>query len=382
MFYGQPDTGKSTTLDVYKELIGNENISTESLGALTKSDYHGDYARARLDGKLVNIAADVSNRINDVGMAKTLISREAVSARNPNQRGFDMRNYARLVFAMNELPPQFFSDAALTKRAAIIEFDRQVLAHEKDTDFAEKIIAIELSGVLNWLVGGLSRLIATGRLDPPTCCLEAMERIQKEVDPLSGWLVERKYCQGMADRITLKEAYADFKEYCQENGNQVLAKKTCRDCGTLAIGWKPRTVISGSVFISKCLCRFFNPHNPRPMKTGTKQEKNRGLKRGSNWRIIPQSPFNPHSDSEKYGSGIVGIENFRQSCFFSFSVNCYQNLSTENWKLRFASEMRSCLSNRPAKTSISRYLGVLGRLLCGKINLPSCRRTTIRTDRR
>ena len=86
-------------------------------------------------------------------------SREDVSVRSPYRPPFTLRNYARLIFAMNNLSPQFFTDAALTKRAAIIEFDRQVLANEKDTDFAEKIIAVELSGVLNWLVDGLGRLI-------------------------------------------------------------------------------------------------------------------------------------------------------------------------------------------------------------------------------
>ena len=226
ILYGQRDTGKSTTLDVYKALLGAENISTETLAALTKTDYTGDYARARLDGKLVNIASDVSKKISDEGLTKTLISREAVSARHPHGKGFDMRDYARLVFAMNELPPQFFSDAALTKRAAIIEFDQQVAAHSKDTDFAEKMIANELPGVLNWIIDGLRLLIAAGRLDPPKCCVEAMERIRKENDPLSGWLEERQYYVGNSDSVEVKNAYPDFKEYCRENGNSEPSKKT------------------------------------------------------------------------------------------------------------------------------------------------------------
>jgi putative DNA primase/helicase len=226
IFYGQRDTGKSTTLDVYKALIGMENISTESLAALTQTDYHGDYARARLDGKVVNIASDVSKKIHDEGMTKTLISREAVSARNPNQKGFDMRNYARLVFAMNELPSQFFTDAALTKRAAIIEFDQQVAPQNKDTDFAEKIIADELPGILNWIIAGLDRLLKTGRLDPPPCCIAAMDKIRRESDPLAGWLEERQYHVGDSTSVSVKEAYADFREYCQENGNTPPAKRT------------------------------------------------------------------------------------------------------------------------------------------------------------
>jgi len=184
------------------------------------------YARARLDGKLVNIASDVSKKISDEGLAKTLISREAVSARRPHKEGFNMKDYARLVFAMNELPPQFFSDAALAKRAAIIEFDQQVTPQKKDTDFAEKIIANELPGVLNWIIDGLTRLNAAGRLDAPPCCVEAMDKIRKENDPLAGWLGEKEYSVGNQDSIKVKDAYENFKEYCRENGNHAASKKT------------------------------------------------------------------------------------------------------------------------------------------------------------
>jgi len=129
-----------------------------------------------------------------------------------------MRDYARLVFAMNELPPQFFSDAALAKRAAIIEFDQQVAPQAKDTDFAEKIIANELPGVLNWIIDGLTQLNAAGRLDAPACCVEAMDKIREENDPLAGWLGEKEYSVGNQDSIKIKDAYENFKEYCRENG--------------------------------------------------------------------------------------------------------------------------------------------------------------------
>ena len=227
LLLGQRDTGKSTTLLVLQELLGMENITTESLAALTKSDTQGDYARARLDGKLLNIASDISAKINDEGITKVIISRERVSARHPYGEGFDMRNYARLIFAMNDLPHQFFTDAALTKRAAIILFDQQINADEIDTGFVEKIIANELPGVLNWILTvGLVPLLKIGRLDPPQCCLEDMARIRKDVDPLSAWLAEKDYQPGNAHWIVVKEAHDDFDKFCRRNRNVTPATKT------------------------------------------------------------------------------------------------------------------------------------------------------------
>ena len=226
VLYGRPDTGKSTTLDTVKALFGAENISAESLAALTKSDYHGDYARARLDGKLVNIASDIGKKIHDEGMTKTLISREMVSARHPNQKGFDMTNYARLIFAMNDLPPQFLTDTALAKRAAVVEFDQQIASQDIKGGFVENIIENELPGVLNWIINGLDRLLKKGRLDAPQCCVEAMDRIRTELDPLSEWLAARGYQRGKSMNILVREAYPDFVECCKNDGNQVLSKKT------------------------------------------------------------------------------------------------------------------------------------------------------------
>ena len=226
IFYGQRDTGKSTTLDVYKALIGNENMSTELLATLTGTDATGGFSRARLDGKIVNIASDISAKIVDDGMAKMLISGEAAPAAFKGKDGFNMRNYARLVFAMNNIPYQFFSDAALAKRAAIIHFDQQIIPDKMDTGFAEKLIAEELPGVLNWIIAGLDRLLLTGRLAPPPCCVAEMEQIQKQVDPLSAWLEEWGRIPGDVHRITLKAAYDDFRQFCTGNGNHPPSNKT------------------------------------------------------------------------------------------------------------------------------------------------------------
>jgi putative DNA primase/helicase len=227
IFYGQNDTGKSTTLNVFEAMVGSENVSAESLAALTKADYTGDYSRARLDGRLVNIASDISKMINDTGRAKILISRDRISARHPYGDLFDMKdNYARLMFAMNELPSQFFSDAALTKRVAIVPFDQQIRPEDIDTNFTENIIANELPGVLNWVITGLDQLLLTCRLDQPPCCKEVMERIRNENDPLAGWLEERRRCPGDTYDLALQDVYEDFEWYCRQNRHIAPSKKT------------------------------------------------------------------------------------------------------------------------------------------------------------
>ena len=144
-----------------------------------------------------------------------------------------MVKYARLVFAMNNLPVQFFSDPALTRRVAIIAFDQKLGDTDIKTGFTEEIIVNELPGVLNWILDGLDRLRNKGRLDPPACCIAEMERMRADVDPLSSWLDERRYQQGCSEKVAMKGAFKDFVEYCKESGfkkegemsNKMFAKR-------------------------------------------------------------------------------------------------------------------------------------------------------------
>jgi len=218
ILYGEHNTGKSTTLDVYRALVGSENCTAVTLAALTRITDTGDYMRSKLDGKLVNIASDVGNKVHDEGLAKTLMSREMITVRNIGKQPFDMVKYARLVFAMNNLPVQFFSDPALTRRVAIIAFDQKLGDTDIKTGFTEEIIMNELPGVLNWILDGLDRLRNKGRLDPPACCIAEMERMKVEVDQVSSWLDEKHYQKGDSETVSVKSVYPDFEEFCRENG--------------------------------------------------------------------------------------------------------------------------------------------------------------------
>ena len=218
ILHGQQNTGKSTTLDVYKALIGSENCSGVTLAALARTTDTGDYMRSMLNGKLVNVASDVGDTVADSGLVKTLISGEKLAVRNIGKQPYDMDTYARIVCGMNKLPLPFFSDPALTRRLAIILFDQQIETADVKIGFTDEIIANELPGVLNWILEGLDRLLQKGRLDPPACCIAEMERMKVEVDQVSSWLDEKRYQKGDSETVSVKSVYPDFEEFCKENG--------------------------------------------------------------------------------------------------------------------------------------------------------------------
>ena len=70
-----------------------------------------------------------------------------------------MREYGKLMFNCNELPKEVENTNAFFRRFLIIPFDSVIPESEQDPELAAKIIRDELSGVFNWMLEGLGRLL-------------------------------------------------------------------------------------------------------------------------------------------------------------------------------------------------------------------------------
>lgn len=181
ILYGSGANGKSVFFDVVNALFGHENVSNYSLQNLTRYD---SYQRASLENKLVNYASEINGRL-EASIFKQLASGEPVEARQIYGQPFTMTNYARLIFNCNELPKETEQTHAFFRRFIIMPFDVTIPAEEQDPELASKIISTELSGVLNWALSGLERLMRNKRF---TCCdaiTRQLEQYQRESDSVA-----------------------------------------------------------------------------------------------------------------------------------------------------------------------------------------------------
>jgi putative DNA primase/helicase len=76
---------------------------------------------------------------------------------------FILKQYAKLIFNCNELPKDVEHTNAYFRRFLIIPFDVTIPPHEQDKNLHTKIIENELSGVFNWVLEGLNRLLEQKR---------------------------------------------------------------------------------------------------------------------------------------------------------------------------------------------------------------------------
>ena len=222
LLYGSGANGKSVFFDVVYELLGGaENISNYSLQNLTNDN---GYYRALIGDKLLNYASEINGKM-DPTIFKLLVSGEPVDARLPYGDPFMLKNYAKMIFNCNELPDVEQSNAFF-RRFIIIPFDVTIPEKEQDKSLAQKIIENELSGVLNWVIEGLNRLMKNRTFTESESSKNLLETYKIEADSISFFLDEECYTKSEYNMILIKTVFSKYTNFCKEmNLNAVTYKK-------------------------------------------------------------------------------------------------------------------------------------------------------------
>lgn len=225
VLYGTGANGKSVFFEIVNAMLGNENVSSFSLQSLTNEN---GYFRAKLANKLVNYASEINGNL-EASIFKQLVSGEPVEARLPYGQPFILKQYAKLIFNCNELPKDVEHTNAYFRRFLIIPFDVTIPAHEQDKQLHSKIIENELSGVFNWVLDGLKRLLEQKRFSECEAAQRAVEQYKIESDSVQMFLSEHDYKVSAVNDIPLKEIFSDYRNYCIESGFKACSIRTLAD---------------------------------------------------------------------------------------------------------------------------------------------------------
>lgn len=212
ILFGTGANGKSVFFEVIYALLGKENISNYSLESL------GDqYYRAMLANKLLNYSSEISNRLQ-AEKFKQLTSGEPIEARLPYGQPMTLTNYAKLAFNTNELPKDVEHTEAFFRRFLIIPFDVTVPEEKRNPNLANEIIEAELSGVFNWILEGLNRLLQQGKFSKCDAAQKAVESYRVESDSVAMFVDEYGYQKSADGYESLKDLYSNYKNFCLDNG--------------------------------------------------------------------------------------------------------------------------------------------------------------------
>lgn len=213
MFVGAGANGKTTLIRTIKALLGSDNCSAIPLHQLESNRF----AASNLHGKLANLFADLSSRaLQETAMFKMLTGEDLIPAEKKFKDGFSFDNYAKLIFSCNQIPRSPDDSDAFFRRWVIIVFPNQFLEQGADKMLVQKLTTPkEMSGILNFAIKGLKRLLENGDFSYSKSIQVVREEYIRKSDSVAAFVMD---CIEIAPESheTKKMLYTQYADYCRQ----------------------------------------------------------------------------------------------------------------------------------------------------------------------
>lgn len=235
LLLGSGANGKSTFLDVLKDLIGPNDTSTLSLGQLSSQ-----FLLSGLYRKRMNIIEEIPNNYFESDNLKKIISGQEITGdRKYAVDPVRFKPTSKLVFAVNAFPRVNDQSHALYRRFKTIPFNVTFTDDMKDPDLSRKLWA-ERDGIFRWAVEGWQRLKLTGKFTHSVEAMQSGEDFKEHNSPLVEFILrdcilfdEARERQSkhmgplMVEDFTVScdALYAAYRVFAKENGYGVKSRQ-------------------------------------------------------------------------------------------------------------------------------------------------------------
>jgi len=219
-------THNSKSIELLKRLVGVGNCASVPLSAITSDSPFVQ----RLWKRFFNLAGDISSKdLKETGMFKQLTGRDPISANRKYKNIIEFTNYAKMVFACNDLPRVYDYSDGFWERWVLMEFpykfvDQNVydaateLEKEKwkikNPNIIEEITTPqEMAGFLNMAILGLYRLFNNKKFSYTKGTQEVKEKWIRMADSFMAFCMDSLE-EDYEGKITKKELRKKYKDYC------------------------------------------------------------------------------------------------------------------------------------------------------------------------
>jgi putative DNA primase/helicase len=226
LLYGTGANGKSTFLEVLRELLGGYGQQTDFTTFLSrKSDtVRNDLARL-FAARLVTAVEIESGRRLDEALVKQVTGGDTITARFLYEEFFEFKPQFKVLLAANHKPVIWGTDHAIWRRIRLIPFTVTIPPDERDTTLPAKLRS-ELPGILAWAVQGCLLWQREG-LGVPEEIDFATESYREEMDPVGAFLEDCCVLDPQA-KISTGKLYEAYMAWCDQSGELVMGKTAFR----------------------------------------------------------------------------------------------------------------------------------------------------------
>jgi putative DNA primase/helicase len=224
LLVGDGANGKSTFQELIKNFLGPENVSNVALQDVCENRF----ASSQLFGKLANLCADLPHKaIASSGRFKMLTGGDTISAEFKHKPAFNFMNYAKMIFSANAIPQVSEDTLAFFRRWIILVCNRVFLGKNCDPKILEKLTTPqELSGLLNYALEGLKRLLANGTFSVNETVEELRSQYIRKSNPAKAFIEEKlEYVNDLKVYVEESELYKKFILFCNSETLPTMPKR-------------------------------------------------------------------------------------------------------------------------------------------------------------
>jgi len=220
MLVGGGANGKSTLIRLIAKLIGKQNKTDTSLYSLCINRF----APAQLYGKLANLCPDLPDKmVKSTGVFKTLTGEDSIQAEQKFKDPFNYTNFAKLIFSANKVPDAEDDTIAYYRRWIIIPCHNTFSSIGRggtklaNTKILEEICTPEeMSGLLNWALQGLHRLLKKGEFsNAQTWEQQRLDYIRSSNSAKAYFEAKLEISGTPNDCIPYDTLYSEYCKWCE-----------------------------------------------------------------------------------------------------------------------------------------------------------------------
>jgi len=227
MFVGNGRNGKGKTIDLIRRFIGLDNCASVPLSALTDNTFR----LSELFGKMTNLAGDLSNTsLKDTGMLKQTTGRDLIGAKRKFLNDIKFINYAKHIFACNDLPKVYDMSDGFWERWIVLEFPYQFISQSEydkleskenkkilDPHHIDKIsTSKELSGLLKKSLEGLHRILKNKEFSYSKGSDEIKKMWVRKADSFIAFCLDNLE-ESNPESMTKAELRKAYHNYCKQH---------------------------------------------------------------------------------------------------------------------------------------------------------------------
>lgn len=216
---GGGQNGKSVFLNILRDIIGEQFISSMTIESLTTQKW----STAALVGKKVNICNEEESKYVRSDKFKALVSGDPVEAQHKFGKIFSLKPTTKYIFATNSSPKFEGIDGGLMRRIWIIPFYKRVADSDVNPHLTEELLR-EKPGIVAWFIEGAERLVQNKfKFTQSKTAQERKAEFEKDLSSALIFMSEEfEVSESSNDFISNDNLYFEYTEWCRRVGRKQL----------------------------------------------------------------------------------------------------------------------------------------------------------------